>query len=162
MADRPATLDERARDRRRDRARRRGIARRRACGATAGAGKRQQRGEVLHALAGGRREVLGREARHDDQLLARPCDRDVEPALAAALRQRAEVQRAHAVGTGPVADRNDDDVALVALDRLEALDDHRLAALGRRLPGYERRLPGYERRLPGYERGLLEEPIELG
>src|SRR6185436_1331667 len=108
----PATLDERARDRRGDRARRRGVGARRT---TPCPRKREHRREILRALAVRPREVLGSEAREHQHLLTRPRERDVEPALAATLRQRTEPLREAPVAIGAVADRDDHDVALVAL-----------------------------------------------
>ena len=62
-------------------------------------------------------------------------DQHVQPPLAALAVQRPEVHRHRAVLVPPVADGDEDDVALVALDVLEVLDEERLGrAVRRRTP----------------------------
>jgi hypothetical protein len=72
---------------------------------------------------------LGLEGREHDQLLAGAGDRDVEAALAAVAVERPEVHRHRPRRIGAVAHREQDDVALVALDRLQVLDQHWLRVL---------------------------------
>ncbi len=48
---------------------------------------------------------------------------DIEPAFTAALIDRAEVHQHLPVGSGAVTDAEDDDVAFVALDVFQVLDE---------------------------------------
>ena len=86
------------------------------------------------------------ERREQDDLRTRPGDGDVEPSLAAGLDQRPEVQRQPAgVRVRREREREQDDVALVALDVLEVLDEQ-LFAVARKRCGDERSSPHSSRR----------------
>lgn len=66
------------------------------------------------------------QAAENNEFLARACDGDVEPPFPTRLVQRAEVHR-HAAGLiGSVGEREQHDVALLALHALKVLNQHRL------------------------------------
>ena len=80
------------------------------------------------------RSIAGIEGGEDDDLAAGAGDRDVEPPLAAAAVQRAEVERQDALVVRREAGGEQDDVTLVALDVLEVLDEQSLAVTARPAP----------------------------
>ena len=100
------------------------------------------------------------DARDEHHVPAGAAEDDVEPLLAAAVVDRAEVHPHPAVGAGGVADAHDDDVALVALHVLEVLDEQadRLAVLlaVELRPRSRRRTPG--RRGPSRSRARSISP----
>ena len=71
-------------------------------------------------------DLLRMDGRHDDDLLLRPRDGDVQAAFAARTVQRAEVHGELAVLVRRVADGEDDDVAFVALHVFQILHEQRL------------------------------------
>ena len=70
--------------------------------------------------------MLGLERREYRHLLPGAGDGDVQAAPAAGLVQRPEIQRHPPASVQAVADREEDDIPLVALDILQTLDEHRL------------------------------------
>src|SRR5690606_12847089 len=101
----PPAIGERTRDRRGDRAGSRHVIRG-PTSATPCPREREQLGEVADTRGIGR-DVFGLEARYQRQLLARPRDRDVEPALTTRLSERPERPRG-------AAERHEHDIALLA------------------------------------------------
>jgi hypothetical protein len=65
--------------------------------------------------------VFGFEVGEDLASLPRPCDKDVEATFASVLVQRTEALREVSLLVLTVADADEDDIALVALDVLEVL-----------------------------------------
>src|SRR4051812_3406241 len=88
------------------------------------------RAQVLDALVRGRRDVSGAHGRDDVDSLSRSGDGDVEPPPSLRLVQNAEVGGDLARLVRAVADGEDDDVALVSLDRLKGLDEEGVEAVG--------------------------------
>ena len=74
-------------------------------------------------------DVRALARREYDDLFLRPRNGHVEPPLAAGAVQRAEVHHELSVGALGVADREEYDVAFVALHVFEVLDEERLVRL---------------------------------
>ena len=74
-------------------------------------------------------DVLGDDGAEHLATLARPGDQDVETTLAAVRADRSEALYEPAIPVLAVADRDEDHIALVALDVLEVFDEDRFSAI---------------------------------
>src|SRR4051812_40839164 len=74
-------------------------------------------------------EVTGRHGAHDLNTSSGATDRNIEATMPAPLRERAHLQRELAVLIRSVADAEDDDVSLIALDVLKILDEEAVKAV---------------------------------
>jgi hypothetical protein len=73
-------------------------------------------------------DILGQERADQGELLARARDRDIQPALAALLVERAKVHQYSPRPIAPVADADNDHIALVALHIFQIFHEERLGA----------------------------------
>ena len=89
--------------------------------------------EVAYASGAHARQIdlLGHQRAVDDHGFTRSGYRHVQAAMPALTVQRAEVHRDLARDVRPVSDREEDDIALVALHVLQVLDEQLLAGLRR-------------------------------
>ena len=72
-------------------------------------------------------DLFGSQGRKDNHLLPRPGDGDIEAAFTAIAVHGAEVHRNSARGIGAVADGEEDDIPLIALNIFQVLDKNRLS-----------------------------------
>src|SRR5690606_34246839 len=86
-------------------------------------------GDDARLSAGLGLDVFGDEGGKDLATLARAGDQDVQATFAPFASDRTEVLGELAVGVAAIADRNEDHIALVALDIFQVLYEQGLAAL---------------------------------
>ncbi len=119
------------------------------------------------------RNIAGRDRREHDALPPRARDQHIEAPLPAVLRYRPETGRHPPLRVGTVADRDEDDVAFVALDCFEVLDEQAFAFRSEgfcrgqhaaRLQGIVDRIPLRDRKAgdtDGFARALRQMLLDL-